>query len=241
MADKETAVKQVRAALEFDTRINLHRHPIQVTLDNDAVVLEGEVDSVAAKKLALEHAGAVQGVRGVVDRLRVAPAERRGDGAIRDAFCALLMSQRELTNCAIRTRTNGRSQVLRAVSDEKSGDIEVAVENGVITVEGSVISLSHKRVIGVLAWWTPGCRDVVNSLELNPPERDGDEEVIEALSLVYEMDPMVQADLVHIRCERYVVTLEGYARTEQERQRAEFDAWALFGVDKVVNRIEVRS
>lgn len=242
MTDKDAAVKQVRAALEIDTRINLHRHPIQVTFDNDAVVLEGEVGSVAAKKLALEHAGAVQGIRGVVDRLRVMPSEPRGDGAIRDAFCALLTSQRELANCGIRVRTNnGGSQRLREAPEERSGDIDIAVENGVITVEGSVISLSHKRVIGTLAWWTPGCRDVINSLELDPPERDGDEEVIEALTLVFEMDPLMQADLVHIRCENYVVTLEGYARTEQERQRAEFDAWSLFGVDKVVNRIEVRS
>lgn len=242
MTDKDAAVKQVRAALEIETRINLHRHPIQVTFDNDAVVLEGEVDSVAAKKLALEHAGAVQGIRGVVDRLRVAPTEPRGDGAIRDAFTAMLTSQRELANCGINVRTNnGTMRRVREAPEERSGDIDIRVENGIITIEGSVISLSHKRVIGTLAWWTPGCRDVINSLELDPPERDGDEEVIEALTLIYEMDPMVQADLVRIRCENYVVTLEGYARTEQERQRAEFDAWSLFGVDKVVNRIEVRS
>lgn len=241
MTDKDAAVKQVRAALEFDTRINLHRHPIQVTFDNDAVVLEGEVDSVAAKKLALEHAGAVEGIRGVVDRLRVAPSERRGDGAIRDAYCVLLMSQRELANCGIRVRDSSRMQTVRQAPAERSGDIDILVDDGVITIEGSVISLSHKRVIGTLAWWTPGCRDVVNALELDPPERDGDEEVVEALALVFEMDPIVQADLVHIRCENYVVTLQGYAHTEQERQRAEFDAWSLFGVEKVINRIEVRS
>jgi len=242
MMDREQAVKQVRAALEFDTRINVHRHPIQVTFDHDAIVLEGDVDSVAAKKLALEHAGAVEGVRGVVDRLRVLPAERRGDGAIRDAFCALLMSQRELANCGITVHSNnGSAQRVRAAPAERSGDIDIRVNDGIITIEGSVISLSHKRVIGTLAWWTAGCRDVVNSLELDPPERDGDEEVVEALTLVFEMDPIVQNDLIRVRCKRYAVTLEGYARTEQERQRAEFDAWSLFGVDKVVNRIEVRS
>ena len=32
MTDKETAVKQVRAALEFDTRINLHRYPYEIKL-----------------------------------------------------------------------------------------------------------------------------------------------------------------------------------------------------------------
>jgi osmotically-inducible protein OsmY len=38
-----------------------------------------------------------------------------------------------------------------------------------------------------------------------------------------------------------VVTLEGYVRNEEERRRAELDAWALFAVDDVVNRIEVRA
>jgi osmotically-inducible protein OsmY len=36
------------------------------------------------------------------------------------------------------------------------------------------------------------------------------------------------------------VTLEGLARSDAEREAAEFDAWALFGVDRVVNRIDVR-
>ena len=40
-------------------------------------------------------------------------------------------------------------------------------------------------------------------------------------------------------CRDYVVTLEGWARSDEERRRAEFDAWALFAVDDVVNRIEV--
>ena len=49
---------------------------------------------------------------------------------------------------------------------------------------GAAISLSHKRLAGVLAWWTPGCRDVVNSLDIVPPERDSDEEVQDALAEV---------------------------------------------------------
>ncbi|TAK41472.1 MAG: BON domain-containing protein, partial [Betaproteobacteria bacterium] len=36
-----------------------------------------------------------------------------------------------------------------------------------------------------------------------------------------------------------VVTLEGFVPTENERRRAEFDAWTLFGVDRVVNRLEL--
>jgi osmotically-inducible protein OsmY len=37
-----------------------------------------------------------------------------------------------------------------------------------------------------------------------------------------------------------VVTLAGCVRTAEERRRAELDAWCLFAVDRVVNRIEVR-
>ena len=242
MLDSDAAIRQVRAALEFDNAINLHRHPVKVTIADDAVVLEGEVESVAAKKLALEHAGAVPGVRGVVDRLRVAAAEHRGDGAIRDVYCALLSGQREFLNCGIRMRDNDGWRVLRAAPEppfDRSGDIQVTVQDGVITLDGAVISLSHKRVAGVLGWWTPGCRDVVNSLEIDPPERDGDEEVVEALALVFEMDQELDADQIRARCDDYVVTLEGYARTEEQRRRAELDAWAIFGVNKVVNHLAV--
>ena len=130
---------------------------------------------------------------------------------------------------------------MRDVRGERSGDIEVAIEDGVIVLEGAVRSLSHKRVLGALAWWTPGCRDVVNALDVVPPEEDNDGEVLDALRLVLEMDPLVRADQITARCRNYVVTLEGCVRNDEERRRAELDAWTLFAVDKVVNRIDVRA
>ncbi|MEW5881906.1 MAG: BON domain-containing protein, partial [Pseudomonadota bacterium] len=92
MLAKETIIKKVRALLEYEPRINLHRDPIEIDVVADAVVLEGEVADLAAKKLALELAASVPGVRGVVDRLHVKPAERLGDGAIRAALCEALLA-----------------------------------------------------------------------------------------------------------------------------------------------------
>lgn len=240
MLAKETIIKKVRALLEYEPRINLHRDPIEIDVVADAVVLEGEVEDIAAKKLALELAASVPGVRGVVDRLHVKPAERLGDGAIRDALCEALLALPELKTCTIRVRVKGETQTLRQGPADGAGEIEVSVEDGVITLEGSVISLSHKRVAGALAWWTPGCRDVINSLGVSPPEEDNDDEVADALRLVFEIDPLLDPDGIVARVQNYVVTLEGYVRSEAERQRAEFDAWALFAVDKVVNKLEVR-
>jgi osmotically-inducible protein OsmY len=241
MNDKERVLKLVRGALERDRRINLHRFPLRLDLADGAVVLEGEVESIAAKKLALEYAAAVEGIRGVVDRLRVAPAEPKGDGVIRDALGAFLLGAPELRNCTIRMRRKGRAETLRQ-ADGEGGAIELDVTGGVIVLEGRVPSLSHLRLAGVLAWWTPGCRDVVNALEVAPPERDGDDEVIEALYLVLKLDPLVRhPEYIRASCANYVVTLEGSVPTENERRRAELDAWALFGVDRVENRLELAS
>ena len=240
MPDRSEVIKRVRRALEHEPHINLHRHPVAIGFTDGAVVLEGEMPDVAAKKLALELAGAVDGVRGVIDRLRVAPAEHKGDGAIRDVLCGFLLREPVLRNCAIRLRNKGGIDTLRAVPGDGSGAIEAEVADGVITLDGAVISLSHKRVAGVLAWWTPGCRDVVNSLDVQPPEEDNDAEVVDALRLALEMDPLVQADQIQASCRDYVVTLEGYVRSAEERRQAERDAWCLFAVDRVINRIAVR-
>jgi len=240
MAEKEALIRKVHGLLERERRINLHSHPLKIDVAAGAVVLEGEVTDLAAKKLALELAAGVDGIRGVVDRLRVAPAELKGDGAMRDSLRGFLLRQPELRNCTLRFDVKGRLETVREAAGDRAGDIDVAIADGVITLEGRVISLSHKRLVGVLAWWTPGCRDVVNSLEVTPAEDDNDDEVVDALRLVLEVDPLVQADTISARASNYVVTLEGHTRTEQERRRAELDAWALFAVDKVINKIEVR-
>lgn len=241
MTNREEIIRLVQKALEYESRINVHRFPIEVDFTDSAVILEGEVGHPAAKKLALEKAGAIPGVRGVIDRLRVVPAERKGDGAVRNSVCNLLLQETEFRNCAVRARAKGRTETLREVSTDWGGDIEVGVDDGVITLEGRVLSLSHKRVAGVLAWWTPGCRDVINSLEVHPPENDDGNEVIDAFKLVLEMDPLVQADHIRASCQDYVITLEGSVRTEEERRRAEFDAWCIFAVDGVVNRLQIRT
>jgi osmotically-inducible protein OsmY len=235
----EAVVKEVHRAFEREPRINVHGFPVRIDVADDVVVLEGEVESIAAKKLALEHAGAVAGVRGVVDRLRVLPAERKGDGAIGDLLCATLVNVAELRNCSIRVRAKGRVETLHDAGGDAGGDIEVAVDDGRITLEGRVSSLSHKRLVGVLAWWTPGCRDVVNALDVRPPEEDNDAEVADALNLVLEIDPLLHDERISASCRNYVVTLDGCVRSDEARRQAEQDAWALFAVDDVVNRIEV--
>jgi osmotically-inducible protein OsmY len=238
MNPRETMTRKVHAALEREPRINIHRFPIAISNADGVLVLEGELADVAAKKLALDLAASVRGVSGIVDRLRVAPGERRGDGAVRDSLARLLLQYAEFRTCTIRSHTNEREEVLRTAADG-IGDIQISVSDGVITLEGHVISQSHRRFAGVLAWWTPGRRDVVNSLEVRPDYEDRDDEITEVLRLVLEADPQVNADQIRPNCAGGAVLLEGNVPTEEQRRRAELDAWALYGVTRVVNRLQV--
>lgn len=239
MNPREAITRRVRSLLERETRINVHRHRVDISNANGVVVLEGEVADVAAKKLALEAAASVEGVDGIVDRLRVAPGERRGDGAVRDSLARMLLEHQELRNCSLRMYTNERTETLRAAPADGVGEIEISVTEGVIVLEGHVISQSHKRFAGVLAWWTPGRRDVVNSLAVKPEYEDRDDEVTEVLGLVLEADRQLDASQIRMSCKDKTVLLEGSVPTERQKHRAELDAWALFGIERVINRLQV--
>src|ERR1043165_6565864 len=77
MAAQESDVsKEVKAALEVDPRVDLHRFPIQVVVVNEggrALRLEGEVQSIAPKRVAMTLAQRVCGNARVVDALRLVP------------------------------------------------------------------------------------------------------------------------------------------------------------------------
>jgi osmotically-inducible protein OsmY len=109
----------------------------------------------------------------------------------------------------------------------------------VVTLNGAVTSLSHQRLAGMLAWWVPGSRDVINGLEVVPPEEDNDDEVTEAVRAVLEKDRFVTADHIRVSTRNRVVTLQGLVSSEKERQMAEWDAWYLLAVDLVVNALKV--
>lgn len=107
-----------------------------------------------------------------------------------------------------------------------------------MTLNGSLASLASKR-FAVLAWWIPGSRDVINGIAVTPPEQDAPILIEEAVRQALEKDPMVEAAQVRVGVRGRTVRLTGWTKTEAMRAAAEADAWFVFGVDDVVNEIEV--
>lgn len=204
------------------------------------LTLEGEVSDIAVKRLAPRLAESVPGVARVVNRLTVAPAELRGGGAILDSLRRFVLSEPVFRNCTIRVTEKGATQTLRSIPETGAGWLELSAQDGAIVLHGEVISLSHLRMAELLAWWAPGCRDVVNRVRVIPAEEDTDAEVTDALRLGLEKDPLVQAEQISVNTRDHVVTLDGFVRTDVERRMAERDAWYIAGVLDVVNRIEVK-
>jgi osmotically-inducible protein OsmY len=248
--DPEVTLKEVRAALGREPRVRFDQHPIEVVFNevDETVTLQGEAPDIAAKKLALELAAAVPGMRGVVDRLRVAPGERMSDEEIRNHIRDAFIQEPAFSNCAIRVQTKEGAKTFNDPA-EKRGDMRIIVgggmalqegrDEGVVLLEGQAPSLSHKRLAGALAWWVPGSRDVLNCLEVVPPEEDNDGEITDAVKIILDKDPFVDDVQILVSTRNRVVTLEGVMRSEGEKDMAEFDAWFAFGVDKVINNLQV--
>ncbi|HEX9871153.1 MAG TPA: BON domain-containing protein [Candidatus Tectomicrobia bacterium] len=241
MPSAEGICQQIHAALEHEPRINLHRYPIHLHCEDGIVTVEGDVEHIIAKKLALERAAAIPGVDGLVDRLRVVPTRPMGDGAIRDHVRDALLQEPAYATFAITIWEKRQVDIVRPASGTPFGIIEVTVVDGVVSLDGAVPSLSHKRLASVLAWWVPGSRDVINGLAVEPPEEDTADEITDAVRLVLDKDPFVRADQIRVRTQGRVVTLEGVIPNSTIREMAEFDAWYVFGVDGVVNALQVQA
>jgi osmotically-inducible protein OsmY len=93
----------------------------------------------------------------------------------------------------------------------------------------------------VLAWWVPGSHDVVNGIAVVPDEEDSPDAIEESVRLALEKDPFVNATQIRVGARHAVVRLTGIVPTDAEREMAEYDAWYVFGVGDVVNKIAVRA
>jgi osmotically-inducible protein OsmY len=160
-----------------------------------------------------------------------------GDGAILDAVRDALLQEPGLQNCTIQVKREGTRETVREATVTPHGVIQVSVTDGVVLLEDHVTSLIQKRLASVLAWWVPGIRDVINDMEVVPLQEDSDEEIAKAVRLVLEKDPFINVERIRVRVEKAVVTLEGGAPSPPQLEMAELDAWYVFGVDKVDNRL----
>ncbi|MFZ0488579.1 MAG: BON domain-containing protein [Arenicellales bacterium] len=236
-------IKKVKAALERDTRVNLHRSQVTVAVENDGVVtLTGETESIAEKRAAVACASqALAGcaTQSVVDRLHVKPVARRENLELKREVESALSGEPVFRDYTLITVVGGRSETVHDAGTDKRM-ITATIQDGVVTLSGRVGSISHKRLAEVAMWWTDGCRFVDNLLDVVPPEEDTDDDITDVVRMVLEKDPLVHADQISIATTDGVVILLGSVASKEEKKLAIMDAWHVPGVTDIEDRIETR-
>jgi len=168
---------------EFVNEDVLSGSNIDVDVKNGVVTLQGTVPSEAARARALELARKNDGVKNVVDQLKIAPAS--GSSAERKADRAADKAERAADKAADKgasaTRKTGRAiddgwikskiyaQYLadwNSVLDDSN--IDVDVERNVVTLNGTVKSKEAKAKAVAIAKATDGVKNVRDNLKIAP-------------------------------------------------------------------------
>lgn len=230
MADSATETK-IRAALERAVDIDLHHNRIEV-VGGSNIRLEGEVSNIAIKRRALQIAREIAGGK-VEDRLLLRVERNRVDDELLQAVLHALTSEPVFRDFIIRARQSD-------AKPEERDWIEAEVDGPRVRLYGQAWSLSHRRLAEVLAWWVPGTADVDNRIRVQPAEQDNDDEISDAVRLVLDKDPSLDAEQIRIITRNGEVYLQGTVTSDVNRRMADYDCWYIPGVHKVHNDLQVR-
>ncbi len=203
---------------------------IKVEIEGGRATLAGKVDTLAEKRLAEAKLASIGGVREIENNLAIAQREKRSDAEIQEIISGLLDNA--------------------AMLDEN--EIDSKVEDGVVTLTGSVASLGQKRIaVDLVA--VEGVSEVDETgLEVDWKKNDGllrkqryeklsDDSINAAIHSAMEHHPLLTAvvDQIDIGVENAEVTLAGKTSRVAMKEAAEEVATNSVGVQGVTNDIEV--
>jgi osmotically-inducible protein OsmY len=225
---------------------------IDVTTDAaGTVTLRGRVESEAERQEALRIAGATEGVRRVVDELRLAAGESAvaaGPGqpaaaGVEDAWITAKIQSKYFLD-----------------ADVKGRDIDVDTDGGVVTLSGTVADPTQRRQAVDIARNTDGVRRVEDKLTVHAVAALAGEPKGPTATLQTRTDPARVMDppdswitttiqskfflsdglrgaTIDVGTARGVVTLKGQVDSADQRRAAEEIARGTKGVRRVVNRL----
>jgi osmotically-inducible protein OsmY len=180
----------------------------------------------------------VEGAGPIIDRLRVRPAVRRIDADVLRDIRRLLQAEVALSDCQVQgTAYANNSRTMVLCPEGWQGDIDVRVQDGVVTLDGDVPTLAQKCLAGILAWSVPGCRDVVDGLGVDAGEEDGDQALAEAIRVTLEHRAGSGGKPLTVAAAGGVVTLSGEVPSWDEAMAIDRLLWSMFGVIEVRNHL----
>ena len=138
---------------------------IDVDTNSGVVTLNGTVVTEAGRKRAIAIAKATDGVKNVIDNLRIGRAEAMGERpeAERETGTAGRAAGRPVTDGWVKSKIYGQFLADDALDDS---DIDIDVAKGAVTLNGTVPSAASKTRAENIAKKTEGVKTVKNMLKV---------------------------------------------------------------------------
>ena len=201
---------------------------VTIAVHDGNAVLTGSVPDYAAKEEADSKLHHVHGVHGVDNEIQVSGGGHVEDAALRDKLA------KELTDYRVGYGTNAFNA------------ITLGVQDGVVTLGGTVYGPTDKSDALSVVSRTAGVRDVVDNIKIAPLSPMDDDLRIRLARAIYgstelsryAMDP---ANPIRIMVVNGNVVLSGVVDSKMDRDIAGIKANGVPGVFKVTNDIEVAS
>jgi osmotically-inducible protein OsmY len=191
--DSEIEKGVATAFLDFEPTSSLD---VEVEVKDGILTLRGQVDSLVVKNLADEAAGTIRGVRGIVNHLEVKEVNR-GDDVIEGDL----------------------SRLFSLHHPEQKEVFQYRVNDGVVTLIGTVRSFSLKRLAEKTTAIVIGVRSVVNDLRVEPLNQPDDDEIRQQIDLLLKINPSVKDQFVKISIHDGVANVNGAVDSYAEKNR----------------------
>jgi osmotically-inducible protein OsmY len=204
----------VKDALYRDVRVN--SYDINVGTTNGIVTLSGNVDNLASKKYADLETKKIDGVLGVINKIKVSPTWR-SDTDIRNAV---------------------RRRILNSAVIESEG-ISVKCINGKVTLSGKVDTYSEEKEAELLASEVRGVKEIENNIATEWTSKRSDQEIKDDVMSKLERDVYLTGLPITVTVNDGVVTLGGTVGSAYEKDRANSDARWTLNVKSVNNKLKV--
>lgn len=204
-------------------------YEVDVDVQGARVTLKGRVNSRAEKQLTAKLVKTVRGVAEIRNHIKIAFEEERFDSEI-------------------------EAEVIRCFELDPSVDsrrVRVEVDDGEISLTGSVGSVYEKSQATQLAWVNGVERVDTRGLSVSPVRVDpmtqspygrfeSDHEIEAAVTDALSYDARVDASMVQVESSSGTVVLTGIVDHLEAKKAAEQDVENALGVWRVENRLKVR-
>ena len=227
---KETS-QNVATTSKVKTALMLSKHvstfDINVTTNQGAVTLSGEVPSEETRRLAVAIAQDTPGVKLVQDNLVVNPGAERNKDTLADRVADL-----EIKTILI-------DQLARS-PELKDKRLTVQVSKRIVTLDGAVDSPAQKRAAEQVVLQVPGVQGIAGTLSVANAQA-GLDTVEDKLARRVEFElystRAVPLKNVQIRSQDGTVVLSGGVGSRAEKLLAEGVTQSVDGVKRVVNNL----